>query len=186
MSRSNEGVKWQLTGAIYATSAALAGVISGAALGGVGSTIPTETRVFGLRFLALVGISIGLSELLGRRFSPLQCDRETPRQWVDRGALRWGIMNGAALGWGARSRIGFWLWYVVPCSAVFSGRPLAGASIYAAYALARAGAGVALTWYAMNGGRWDKGLWLIMRTRAAKNASAGYLVLFCSFVWIVT
>jgi hypothetical protein len=52
--------------------------------------------------------------------------------------LRWAIRNGLALGFGATSRIGFRLWYVVPLGAFLIGDPGAGSTIYGTYALVRA------------------------------------------------
>jgi hypothetical protein len=42
------------------------------------------------------------------------------------------------LGFGATSRIGFWLWYAVPLGAFLIGEPVAGAIIYGTYGLVRA------------------------------------------------
>ena len=63
----------------------------------------------------------------------LQCNRETPQEWVHSGALRWAARNGSALGCGAFTRIGFPLWYVVPAGAFLIGSPLLGGVLYGAY-----------------------------------------------------
>jgi hypothetical protein len=42
------------------------------------------------------------------------------------------------LGFGATSRIGFWLWYVIPLGAFLIGDPVASAFIYGTYGLVRA------------------------------------------------
>jgi hypothetical protein len=42
------------------------------------------------------------------------------------------------LGFGATSRIGFWLWYAIPLGAFLVGDPVAGAAIYGTYGLVRA------------------------------------------------
>jgi hypothetical protein len=43
------------------------------------------------------------------------------------------------LGFGLTTRIGFWLWYVVPLSAFLSGRMAVGAGVYGSFAFVRAG-----------------------------------------------
>jgi hypothetical protein len=58
---------------------------------------------------------------------------------MHRGPLGWATRNGLALGIGATSRIGFWLWYVMPVTALLSASPLAGAAIYGLYGALRAG-----------------------------------------------
>jgi hypothetical protein len=45
--------------------------------------------------------------------------------------------NGALLGLAVTSRIGFWLWYVVPLAAFLSAAPVAGAIVWGLYGLAR-------------------------------------------------
>jgi hypothetical protein len=49
----------------------------------------------------------------------------------------WAARNGLAMGTGFTTRIGFWLWYAVPVSALLSASVLEGAAIYGAYALVR-------------------------------------------------
>jgi hypothetical protein len=68
----------------------------------------------------------------------LQFDCETPQRWINKGAWRWATRNGLTLGFGATSRIGFWLWYVIPLGAFLLGDPLASAVIYGTYGLVRA------------------------------------------------
>jgi len=63
-----------------------------------------------------------------------------PQRWLGAGPLRWAFRNGAALGIGATTRIGFWLWYVVPVAALLVGRPALGAVVYGVYGLVRGGA----------------------------------------------
>lgn len=88
--------------------------------------------------LAVAAIAVSGLELLGRRIQPPQFDCETPQRWVHKGPLRWATQNGLALGFGATSRIGFWLWYVIPLGAFLVGEAGAGAAIYGTYGLVRA------------------------------------------------
>ena len=122
----------------------VAGLAAGAALGATGKFLPLDIRLAVGSILAIAAIVVGGLELSGRRVQPLQFDRETPQRWVNRGALRWATWNGLTLGFGATSRIGFWLWYVIPLGAFLVGDPVAGVAIYGTYGLARALGAVAI------------------------------------------
>jgi hypothetical protein len=136
--RNQAGRSWQSKAAVYALASAVAGLVVGAALGFVGGLLPLDIRLGVGSILAIVAIAIGGLELFGRRMQPLQLDCETPQRWVDKGAWQWATRNGLTLGFGATSRIGFWLWYVIPLGAFLIGEPLAGAIIYGTYGLVRA------------------------------------------------
>ena len=138
MSRNKASVGWVTGKAItYALSSALAGLTAGTVLGAAGGLLSLEARLAIGSILALVAIAVGSLELLGRRVLLPQFDCETPRRWVDKGALQWAVRNGLALGFGGTSRIGFLLWYAIPIGALISGGPLLGAAIYGTYALIR-------------------------------------------------
>jgi hypothetical protein len=136
--RNQAGRSWISKAVVYALAAALAGVVAGAALGTVGGLLPLDIRLAVGSVLAITAIVVGGLELFGRRIQPWQFDCETPQRWVNRGALRWATRNGLTLGFGATSRIGFWLWYVIPLGAFLVGDPGAGAAIYGTYGLVRA------------------------------------------------
>jgi hypothetical protein len=87
--------------------------------------------------LALAAIGLGLAGIAGYGLRPLQCDGETPKDWVQRGPVTWPVLNGAALGVGATSRIGFWLWYAIPAGCFLLANPLVGAAIWATYGFVR-------------------------------------------------
>lgn len=89
---------------------------------------------------------MGLGSLSGHARRPLQCDRETPKEWVWRGPVVWPLLNGAALGFGATTRLGFWLWYAIPGGAFLMGDPTVGAAIWGAYGFTRTSSAVVL-WY---------------------------------------
>jgi hypothetical protein len=135
-----EGVTARLTLPLYVISSAFAGFATGALLGAAGSAIPLNERVAIASGLALMTVVLGVAGAFGRMTRPLQCDRETPRRWIDLGPVRWAVRNGLTLGFGATTRIGFVLWYVVGIGAALTGTWLAGALIYGAYGLTR-GAG---------------------------------------------
>jgi hypothetical protein len=136
--RNQGGRIWVSKAAIYALASAVAGLVTGAALGTVGGLLPLNARLAVGSILAIAAIALGGLELSGRRTQPWQFDCETPQRWVDRGAWRWATRNGLTLGFGATSRIGFWLWYAIPLGAFLLGDPAAGAAIYGTYALVRA------------------------------------------------
>jgi len=128
----------------YVLAGTVGGAAAGAALAAVGSLIPLQVRVVLATTAALVGVSVGVLELLGRRIRPLQCNRETPRRWMSSGAVGWAVRNGLALGTGASSRLGFILWYVVPTAALLSANVALGAGIFATYGFFRTAAAYAI------------------------------------------
>ena len=132
MLRNQAGGSWISKATVYALASAVAGLVAGTVLGTVGSLLSLDIR------LAVAAIAVGSLELWGRRPQPLQFDCETPQRWVNTGPLRWAIRNGLTLGFGATSRLGFWLWYVIPLGAFLIGNPGAGAAIYGTYSLVRA------------------------------------------------
>jgi hypothetical protein len=136
--RNQAGRSWIGKAAVYALASTVAGLVAGAALGIVGGLLPLDIRLAVGSILAIAAVAVGSLELFGRRMQPLQFDCETPQRWVNRGAWQWATRNGLTLGFGATSRIGFWLWYVIPLGAFLLGDPLASAVIYGTYGLVRA------------------------------------------------
>jgi hypothetical protein len=136
--RNQAGRSWKSKAAVYTLASAVAGLVAGAALGIVGGLLPLDLRLAVGSILAIVAVAVGSLELFGRRVQPLQFDCETPQRWINKGAWQWATRNGLTLGFGATSRIGFWLWYVIPLGAFLIGDPLASAVIYGTYGLVRA------------------------------------------------
>jgi hypothetical protein len=131
--------------ATYVLAGTVSGAMAGAVTGALGATLSEAVRYSVGTVLGVVAMGVGVASLVGDS-RPLQCDRETPREWVQRGPVVWPLLNGAALGFGATSRLGFWLWYFIPIGAFLMGEPLVGAAIWAAYGFTRtASAGV--VWY---------------------------------------
>ena len=107
----------------------------------------------------------------------MQCNRETPQRWLDKGPLLWAIINGLALGCGVTTRIGFWLWYAVPLGAFLVGRPELGAVIYRAYGIIR---GMAAWVIFLGLEQWlqkNSAEWLLQRAETAQVIASGQLVL---------
>jgi hypothetical protein len=163
---------------LYTAAATLTGAAAGALLGALGTVLQLDARVVIATVLAPVAIVAGAVEVGGWRFRPLQCDRETPQRWVHLGPVRWSIVNGAALGFGASSRLGFWLWYVVPLGSLLLADPLVGALVYGAYGLARAlgAAGILLAWR-ITGDADPVADWLLERSPFARRVAAAQLAL---------
>ena len=118
---------------------------------------------------------MGSLEFFGRRVQPPQFDCETPQRWVRQGPLRWATRNGLTLGFGATSRIGFWLWYVVPLGAFLVGDPRLGAAIYGTYGLIRA-LGAVFILLGMLRLKADISDWVMERYGAARVLAAGELI----------
>ena len=118
---------------------------------------------------------MGSLEFVGRHVQPPQFDCETPQRWVHQGPLRWATRNGLTLGFGATSRIGFWLWYVVPLGAFLVGDPRLGAAIYGTYGLIRA-LGAVFILLGMLRLKADISDWVMERYGAARVLAAGELV----------
>jgi hypothetical protein len=166
---------WIARAAAHAVAGMLGGAAAGAVLGLAGSALEPDARAALASVAGLVAAAIGARELLGRRLSPPQRDRETPRRWVDDGAMRWAVLNGLALGSGINNRIGFWLWYVLPATAFLTGDPLLGAAAWGLYGAVRTAAAGALTVRMRGSERWEHGMWLIRRASGARRLAAAHL-----------
>lgn len=137
--RGRRFTKWRMRAAILAVSALATGIGLGAALGRLGSSAGGDVRGGVAAVFAVGGIAVSVVELArGRRMPLLQRSRETNRDWMRFGAAVSAAMNGAAMGAGFVTRIGYWLWYAVPVSAFAIGSPGAGALVFGVYALTRA------------------------------------------------
>jgi hypothetical protein len=173
--RNQEGSSWVSKAVFYSVSSALAGLTAGALLGAAGGLISPDTRFALGSILALVAITAGVLEVVSGRLRPPQLDCETPQRWMHKGPLRWAVQNGLALGFGATSRIGFFLWYVVPLGALLSGAPVFGAAIYGTYGFVRAVAAPLLLISSMSYEA-DISDWLISHHKGARALAAGQLI----------
>jgi hypothetical protein len=107
----------------------------------------------------------------------LQCDHETPKSWIHTGPLSWAVLNGATLGSGAGSRIGFAVWYAVPLGALLSGGAVTGALIYGAYGFVRSLSALGLIIAARTTRDFGVVAGFLMASRAsAQVASSSYLL----------
>lgn len=136
--------------AIYVCSGTAAAAAAGVGAGLLGSVLAESVvAVVGTLFGACAAV-VGVAELCGWRRPPIQRDRETPKEWVARGPVLWPILNGGTLGFGATTRLGFWLWYLIPIGCLLMANPVAGAVIWGTYGFTRTlGAGGILLLVAM-------------------------------------
>lgn len=168
---------------MFTTATAVTGILAGAGLAVLGSHLPSSTRAGLATVIAVVGGGLALVQLTGRPLAPLQCDRLTPKRWARQSALGWALRNGASLGLGAFTRIGFWLWYAVPAAAFLSGRPLVGALVYGTYGLVR-GLGVWAMIAAWQWRRVETGEWLVGQSARARTLAAAALAALAAFVFV--
>jgi len=112
---------------------AFGGAATGAALGFLASTVPARPRA-AVATITLLSVAAGMAFLFHR---PWQRNTETSQLLLEKGPLRWAFLNGALLGVGFTSRIGFWLWYVIPITVWMSGSAIAGMAVWGLYGGAR-------------------------------------------------
>ena len=175
MHRNGAGRSWVSKAIVYSLSSALAGLLTGAVLGAVGGLLALDLRLAIGSVFAIVAVLVGGLELFGHRVQLPQFDCETPQRWVHKGPLRWATRNGLTLGFGATSRIGFWLWYVIPLGALLVGDPVFGAVLYGTYGLVRALGAVSILLCTL-GLKVDVSDWLITHYGAARALAAGQLL----------
>lgn len=180
--RNQAGLGWRTKAVGYALASLIVATGLGGFLGAVGSTIRWDIRLAVAVVGAFLAIGVGSAELAGRSVRLPQLHRETPQGWLALGALRWSILNGAALGCGFASRVGFASWYVVPLSALLGGDPVLGAAIYGTYGGVR---GIAPWFYLAIGDalalrlRWrldEIGVWLLQRHAHARTVGGIHLL----------
>ena len=168
---------WFGAASLFVLASAAAGGAAGFVLGLLGSSVGTSPRLAVASLLALTGTAVGAVELAGRPVALLQVDCETPKRWVEDGPVRWAVKTGGALGLGGTSRIGFWLWFVVPLGALLVGDPLLGAAIYGTYGLVRGLGPWGIILGEMLAGRGGDTSWsLLERREVARGAASAHLV----------
>lgn len=123
-----------VAGVVLVLSAIAGAALTGALIGLLGAALRPETR-------ALLAVAATSAVLVGAviRAVPWQLDRETDTRWLGYQDWRTAAYNGLALGLGFTTRIGFWLFYLVPLTAFVVADPVLGALGYAAFAVSRVG-----------------------------------------------
>lgn len=169
---------WRIKGATYIAASATVGILSGGLLGVLGAHVPSDFRAAIGLLAASAGILVGAYELWHRPLPVLQINRETPQSWLRSGGLIWATRNGAVLGFGATTRMGFWLWYSIPIGAFLIGSPTASAVLYGMYSSVRAAWAIVLTLLGSPGRTGSGRLadWLTSRIAAARKLSASHML----------
>lgn len=139
VNRNQAGRGWQSKAVAFGLAATLAGLIVGAALGSLGLAVPTGWKTSLASMLAFAGIAVGIWQSARGPIPVLQRSCETAQLWMNTGALTGSALNGAALGAGFVTRVGYWIWYAVPATAFLAG-PLKGMLIFGVYGLVRGAA----------------------------------------------
>lgn len=184
MSRNRDWTSWISNLLLFSLFATIGGSGTGFVLGAIGSAIHEEARLVLATVLGTAAVAVGLGELHGRRLCVLQCSRETPQRWLETGPLGWAVRNGAALGFGASTRIGFSSWYTVPLTALLLGDAATGAMVYGTYGLTRglgAGLFIAAAWVgrARFGANTDSiAKWALKKHPVAQRLAGAHLLAF--------
>lgn len=148
--RGSTGARSTATaGLLLLVTASATGAAFGALAGTWGWLLGGQLRVL----LAVVAVAFVLWASL-RHPRPFQLDRETHARWL-RHQNWWTVVgNGIELGVGAATRLGYWLWFLVPIGAFAAGDPRAGAAVWGAYGCARVGFSLLAAWLrSADGGR---------------------------------
>lgn len=126
--------RWPLWAkAILSTTAAtVAGVIVGGLLGWWAATVKPAT----VQAITVIWASVIVVCLLSKR-PLLQIDRETSQSLLHKGPAIWSIANGGLLGLGFTSRLGYWVWYLLPLTAWASASFPVGATVWGTYGATR-------------------------------------------------
>ena len=99
----------------------------------VGSVVPAQPRIGAATIAAWV---IAAGALFSPRRLP-EMNRETKQSLLHQGPLQWAALNGALLGIGFTSRIGYWVWYLIPLTCFIASSPETGAALWGTYAFTR-------------------------------------------------
>lgn len=121
-----------LAGMVLLTAGVVSAVGFGFILGAFGSMLDLLSR----RVLIVGALAVLLVAVLIRR-RPWQLDRETAATWLTYRDWRTAALNGASLGLGFTTRLGVWLYYILPLAAIAVAEPITGAMILGTYALTR-------------------------------------------------
>jgi hypothetical protein len=163
-------------GAIFLAVSVLVGAVAGATLGAAGQLVAMPIRgVVGVSALLAIAVAA-----VSRRL-PWQLERETSIRWLEYQDWRTAAYNSASLSLGFATRIGFWMFYLVPIGAFMTGSALKGTLVYSIYGGARSVASLVLAAAAMRSAHiTDRVLNLYVSLRTVGDIAffmlAGYLV----------
>jgi len=165
--RNQPGLDWRYKGAATVVSGGAFAALLGGLVGWVGGEVPTGLRAA----MGTLGAIVLVAAAVFPRLPVPQRDVETERSLLSRGPIAWAAVNGGLLGIAITSRIGFWLWYVVPLASFLLGSWWAGALIYGWYGFSRLAAIVVLAALVRrSSARWADRLTGVRSRRAAHLA----------------
>ena len=164
-----------------AASATVAGAVAGYLLALAGGLLPQGARAVGV----LVGCSaIGIGATCWRNPWP-QLDRETEQSLLHRGPIAWAVLNGAQLGLGFTSRIGFWTWYLIPVGAFLLADPVTGAVAWGLYGLLRLAAAIAIAYAAATPEQLLARITAALRRRGRATTATRYLAVCLAAILVL-
>lgn len=168
MLRDTGTARWYQRAALHAFSGGLSGAAAGAALGKLGSILLPPGLMPGLLVAVTVLVlgAVGL-QLAGR--PPRRCQKQTPRRWLKGSGLVWSLRNGTHLGLGVATKKGFWLFFLVPVSAVVAAAPAQSALIYGSYGFVRTALPGLLVALLARQPSWDVQRWLLRQAPVASG-----------------
>lgn len=152
----------------------LTGVVAGSGAGLLVGLIADSLRGRTSHWVpAVILLTMGMYEVLGRRAPLTHVGRETPRLWAERRPAQWAVLTGAVLGTGVLTRIGVALWYVLPLSALLVRGPTEVVLVFAVYAGVRNGLAIAVSMAYARRDALTVADWLTSRMAMARQVS-GY------------
>jgi hypothetical protein len=113
----------------------IGGALAGLTAGRLGALLDDGARAAAGTLAALV---LAVAPLIPNARPP-QLNRETEQSLLGRGPITWALTNGLLLGLGFTSRIGYWIWYLLPLGCFILASPAFGALAWGAYGLTRLG-----------------------------------------------
>lgn len=116
-------------------SGTLGGATAGAAVGMAGNLVSRDGTI-------TAGTVFALALVVAPMVSPQrlpEVNRETDQSLLSLGPFRWAAANGFLLGLGFTSRIGYWIFYLVPVGCLVARSPAFGAVIWTTYGFTRLG-----------------------------------------------
>jgi hypothetical protein len=124
----------------HAVGAVIAGAGLGALLGLVGQAVLGARGLAGsAAVVAVVGLTLGLTEVGVLKLPVMQAPRQTVKQWRERlGAIGAPLAWGLDLGSGLTTYVPFAAYWLVPVAAVARGNVAYGALLVGVFGLARA------------------------------------------------
>lgn len=114
-------------------SATFAGGAAGALVALLGGLLSEENR-------SAAGTALALCICVAPLIAPhrvLQLNRETKQNLLSLGPMAWASVNGGLLGLGVVSRIGYWVFFLMPVSTLVIASPGIGALIWGTYGFIR-------------------------------------------------